>query len=66
MQSGESGKRLSDKIKEAISDCELTQTEHNEILAIASEDMVIDSQEQRLLNQLQELISNGTIKKVPG
>ena len=66
MQSGESGKKLSDLIKHAISDCELTQTEHDQILALASEDSHIDSQEQALLKQLQDLLSNGTIKKVPG
>jgi hypothetical protein len=65
MQSGESGKKLSDLIKDAISDCELTQTEYDQILALASEDSIIDSQEQALLKQLQDLLSNGTIKKVP-
>jgi hypothetical protein len=65
MQSGESGKKLSDLIKDAISDCELTQTEYDQILALASEDSHIDSQEQALLKQLQNLLSNGTIKKVP-
>jgi len=64
MQSGESGEKLSALIKRAISDCELTQAEHNEILALASEDHVIDSQERALLAQLQELIANGTVKKV--
>lgn len=64
MQSGETGKKLSDMIKKAIDDCELTQAEHDAILAIASEDQVIDDQERALLGQLQELIANGTVKKV--
>ncbi len=64
MDSGETGGKLSELIKKAISDCELTQAEHDEILAAASEDHVIDSQERALLAQLQELISNGTVKKV--
>ena len=64
MHSGESGGKLSDLIKKAISDCELTQAEHNEILALASEDHVVDSQERALHAQLQELIANGTVKKV--
>jgi hydroxylamine reductase (hybrid-cluster protein) len=64
MQSGESGRQLADLIKKAISDCELTQAEHDEILAHASADQVIDAQEQSLLSQLQELIANGTVKKV--
>jgi hypothetical protein len=64
MTSGETGGKLNDLIKKAISDLELTQDEHNEILALASEDHVIDSQERALLAQLQELIANGTVKKV--
>ncbi len=64
MKSGETGGKLSDLIKKAISDCELTQAEHSEILALASEDHVIDSQERALLSQLQELIANGTVTKV--
>lgn len=64
MQSGETGGKLSELIKKAISDCELTQAEHNEILALASEDDVIDAQERALLAQLQDLIANGTVTKV--
>ena len=46
--------------------CELTTSEHDQILAIADRDGVIDSQEKNLLRQLQDLIANGTIKKIPG
>ena len=66
MKSGETGGKLAEMIKKAIRDCELTTTEHNQILAIADEDGVIDSQEKNLLKQLQDLIANGTIKKIPG
>ena len=66
MGAGETGSKLAAKIKKAIQDCELTTTEYNEILALADEDGVIDPQEQNLLKQLQELISNGTVKRVPG
>ena len=64
MKSGETGKNLADLIKKAIDDCEVTTDEYNQILAMANADGVIDSQEQKLLNQLQEMISNGTIKRV--
>jgi hypothetical protein len=64
MQSGESGRKLSELIKKAIDDCELTMAEHEEILALSSQDGVIDAQERALLAQLQELIANGTVKKV--
>jgi hypothetical protein len=66
MESGETGGKLAVMIKKAIRDCELTTSEHNQILAIADEDRVIDSQEKNLLKQLQDLLANGTIKKVPG
>ncbi|MFH2219975.1 MAG: hypothetical protein ABII68_10005 [Pseudomonadota bacterium] len=66
MKTGETGERLANMIKKAISDCEVTVTEFNQILAIAEEDGIIDAQEQNLLTQLQHLIANGTIKRVPG
>ena len=66
MKSGETGGKLAEMIKKAIRDCELTTSEHNQILAIADKDGVIDSQEKNLLKQLQDLIANGTIKRIPG
>jgi len=66
MKKGDTGEKLAQMIKKAISDCEVTTSEYNEILALADEDGIIDSQEQNLLNQLQSLIANGTVKRVPG
>lgn len=66
MQSGETGGKLSELIKKAISDLEVTSSEYDQIFALANEDGVIDSQEKNLLSQLQELISNGTVKRVAG
>ena len=66
MRSGETGGKLSELIKKAISDCEVTSSEYDQIFALANEDGVIDSQEKSLLSQLQELISNGTVKRVAG
>jgi len=66
MKSGRSGGKLAEKIKKAIADLELTHTEYQEILDQAYEDHHIDSQERRLLAHLQELIENGTVKRVPG
>lgn len=62
----DSAVRLADMIKKAIADCELSTSEFDEIMKIANEDQHIDNQEQRLLNQLQSLIANGTIKRVKG
>jgi hypothetical protein len=66
MQSGESGAKLSEMIKKAIRDLEVTSSEFDQIMAIADEDGVVDSQEQSLLSQLHAMLANGTIKKVPG
>ncbi len=64
MKSGETGGKLAEMIKKAISDGELSNDEYDKILMIADEDMVIDAQEKNLLKQLQELLANGTIKRV--
>lgn len=58
--------RLKAMIEKAIEDHQITTTEYEKILAIANADMKIDPEEQRLLAQLHEMISNGTIKRVPG
>ena len=62
----DSAARLADMIKKAIADCEITSSEYNAIMKIANEDQHIDNQEQKLLSQLQSLLSNGTIKRVKG
>ncbi len=64
-QSGESGGQLADLIKKAISDGKLTTSEYERILALAEADSVVDAQEKRLLAQLQELLTNKTVAKVP-
>ena len=64
MPAAESGRKLGELINKAIKDCELTHTEHQQIVAMAHADGVIDPQERQLLGQLQEMIANGTIKKV--
>ena len=63
--SGETGGKLAAMIKKAIEDGKLTNTEYDQILATAHEDGVIDAQEKRLLSQLQEMLSNKTIVRVP-
>lgn len=60
----DSAVKLAEMIKKAIADCELSTSEYNEIMKIANEDQHIDSQEQSLLNQLQALLANGTVKRV--
>jgi hypothetical protein len=66
MKSGITGENLGAVIKKAIVDGELSNSEYEEIMMIANADQVIDSQEKNLLRQLQELLSNGTVKRTPG
>ena len=66
MKLKQSGMELADVIRKAISDCEITASEYNEILQVANADQHIDKQEQQLLSQLQQMIANGTITRVKG
>lgn len=64
MHISESAGRLTEMIKKAIDDHKITRAEMDAILAIATEDGHIDRQEQALLNQLQEMIEDKTVKFV--
>ena len=66
MASGESGKRLIELIEKACDDLEITTSEYKEIMSAAGEDSLEDGQEKSLLSQFHQMISNGTIKRVPG
>lgn len=66
MQDAEPGRKLGELIKKAIEDCELTHSEQQQIVALAHADHVIDDQERKLLAQLQQMIADGTVKKVRG
>jgi len=63
--SGETGGRLAELIKKAIDDGKLTNSEYERILSLADADGVIDPQEKRLLAQLQEMLSNKSVVRVP-
>lgn len=65
MKSGETGGKLAEMIKKAIDDGKLTNSEYERILSVAEADHVLDSQEKRLLAQLQEMLSNKMIIRVP-
>ncbi len=60
-----SARKLSDRIKQAIADGKLTRQELHEILDIANADQHIDADERVLLQQLQHLVENGTVKQIP-
>ena len=61
-----SADKLADLIHKAIADCEITSSEYDAIMKVANEDHHIDRQEHNLLNQLQSLMANGTVKRVKG
>ncbi len=64
MRPSESGKKLYLAINKAIEDSQITRNEYDNILHLASEDGVIDSQEKVLLEQLQDMIHTGVVKMV--
>jgi hypothetical protein len=58
--------RLKAMIDKAIEDHRITTTEYEKILMLANADMKIDPQERQLLAQLQDLLTSGAVKRVPG
>ncbi|MBP7737536.1 MAG: hypothetical protein KA369_16265 [Spirochaetes bacterium] len=60
-----SGKTLEEVIKKAIEDHVITNAEYEEIIHLAHEDGVIDKHEKILLNELKDMISDKTVKRVP-
>jgi hypothetical protein len=65
MQADEAGSKLGEMIKKAIEDGQPTNSEYNQILSLADQDYLIDSQEKQRLKELQALLANKTVKKVP-
>lgn len=53
-------------IKHAIDDLEVTPAEYQKIMDCAHADGHIDKEEEAMLAQFQDMISNGTIKRVKG
>jgi hypothetical protein len=62
MAYSESAGRLRKMIEKSIDDQKITRDEMDTILNIVTEDGHIDPQEQALLNQLQEMIENKSVK----
>lgn len=60
-----SARRLRALIEKAIDDGKLTNKEYDAILALADEDGVIDQEERSLLQQLQEMLADRSVIRVP-
>jgi len=63
--SGETGGKLAEMIKKAIDDGKLSNSEYEKILALADADGVVDRQEKKLLTQLQEMLAEKSVIRVP-
>ncbi|MBW2370267.1 MAG: hypothetical protein JRH15_20545 [Deltaproteobacteria bacterium] len=63
MKLTKAGLELKNVIEKAIKDCIITNSEYEEIMEMANKDGIVDDYEQRLLNQLQGLLQNGTVKR---
>jgi hypothetical protein len=61
-----SASNLKELINHAIRDLEVTPDEYNKIMDCAHDDSHIDKEEKALLSQFQEMLNNGTIKRVKG
>jgi tellurite resistance protein len=64
MKYSESAGRAREMIEKAIDDHKITRDEMDTILNIVTADGYIDSQEQALLDQLQEMIENKTVRYI--
>jgi hypothetical protein len=62
----QSASNLKELINDAIRDMEITPEEYNKIMDCAHDDSHIDKEEKSLLSQFQQMLSNGTIKRVKG
>jgi hypothetical protein len=58
------GMTLAELIKKAIHDLEITTAEFQEIMNLANADGHVDPAEQRMLGELQSMISSGTVTRV--
>jgi len=64
MKTSDSARKLAENINRAIEDQVITSSEYEEIIHIANEDGIIDPAERALLSQLQEMISDRTVRRV--
>jgi len=65
MALSEHAARLRLMIEKAIDDHQITRAERDQIMDLVTEDGHIDTQEQSLLNLLQDLIEDGSVKVIP-
>jgi len=61
----DSGRNLEETIKRAIDDHVITYSEYLEIIELLHADGIVDAHERVLMQELHNLIADGTVKRVP-
>ncbi len=61
-----SGRKLEEVIKKAIDDHVIKNSEYEEIIELIHEDGVVDAHERVLMQELNDLIADRTVKRVAG
>jgi hypothetical protein len=61
-----SGKKLEEIIKKAIDDHVITNSEYEEIFELIHADGVIDAHERVLMQELNDLIADKSVKRIAG
>jgi DNA-binding HxlR family transcriptional regulator len=61
-----SGRKLEEVIKKAIDDHIIKNSEYEEIIELIHEDGVVDAHERVLMQELNDLIADKTVKRVAG
>ncbi len=61
-----SGRKLEEVIKKAIDDHIIKNSEYEEIIELIHEDGVVDAHERVLMQELNDLIADRTVKRVAG
>jgi hypothetical protein len=61
-----SGKKLEEIIKKAIDDHVITNSEYEEIVELIHADGVIDAHERVLMQELNDLIADKSVKRIAG
>jgi len=61
-----SGRKLEEVIKKAIDDHIIKNSEYEEIIELIHEDGVVDAHERVLMQEVNDLIADKTVKRVAG
>ncbi len=61
-----SGRKLEEVIKKAIDDHIIKNSEYEEIIELIHEDGVVEAHERVLMQELNDLIADKTVKRVAG